>query len=184
MTRQIDSATLVALASDSLRLATLVQFDFDTVIRITDWEHAISALSQTFASSAHLLGVSGSTESSEPRTNSLTIELSGVEQTYIALFLGNPYHGIRARVWKAAMSSSGAVIGDPVLTFDGPIDSIGLDESEDSVSLQVVVSSHWANFEAIAGRKTNHNSQQLFFPGDKGFEFAADTVQDIKWGRG
>jgi hypothetical protein len=75
------------------------------------------------------------------------------------------------------------VIGDPILIFDGRISDFGIDDSDDSSIVEIVVSSHWANFDAINGRRTNHNSQQLHFSGDLGFEFASDTIQDIKWGR-
>lgn len=183
MSRTINASTITALASDSLRIATLVQFDFDTVIRITDWNRDVSAMSQTWDSSAHLLGISESVETSELRISSLSIQLSGVEQTYISLFLNNDYHDIRARVWKAVLDSSEAVIGAPILIFDGRISDFGIDDNDDSSIVEIVASSHWANFDAINGRRTNHNSQQLYFSGDLGFEFASDTIQDIKWGR-
>jgi len=43
--------------------------------------------------------------------------------------------------------------------------------------------SHFADFSRIAGRKTNSGSQQTIFANDKGMEFSALTVQDLKWGR-
>ena len=33
----------------------------------------------------------------------------------------------------------------------------------------------------MQGRKTNNGSQQRFFTGDVGFEFAALTLDDLKW---
>jgi len=45
------------------------------------------------------------------------------------------------------------------------------------------LASHWADFEKKSGRVTNSNSQSLHFAGDKGFDFAANIVKDIKWGR-
>ena len=45
------------------------------------------------------------------------------------------------------------------------------------------MASHWADFEKKAGRFSNNNSQQYFFSGDVGFEYAANTVKDLKWGR-
>ena len=47
----------------------------------------------------------------------------------------------------------------------------------------VNITSHWGNFEKVSGRITSDTSQQRFFSGDKGFEFSALTVQDIRWGR-
>ena len=45
------------------------------------------------------------------------------------------------------------------------------------------IASHWADFSKVEGRKTNTGSQQIFFPTDKGMEFAGLTVQDILWGK-
>jgi len=49
--------------------------------------------------------------------------------------------------------------------------------------LTVEIASHWKDFEKENGRRTNHNTQQLYFDGDLGFEFAAKTIKDLKWGR-
>lgn len=183
MTRAIDSATVTALASDSLKMATLLQFDFSSVIRLTDWGRDITALTETWDSSPHYLSVTEAVETAELRINSLTIDLSGVEQTYISIFLNNDYHGVRVRRYKVVLDSADDVIGEPILIFDGVIDSFGIDDTQETSVIQIVAASHWANFDMISGRKTNHNSQQIHFAGDLGFEFAADTVQDIKWGR-
>ena len=83
MSRTIDTATIAALASDSFNFATLIKFEFDTPIYLTDWYQDVSALSATWASSSHFLGVSNSTESSDLRVNGLSVTLSGVEHSYI-----------------------------------------------------------------------------------------------------
>lgn len=184
MTRTINAATITALQSDSIRMADLYQFDFTTVIRITNWGRDITALSETWDSSAHIINSTEAVETSELQINAMTIDLSAVEQTYVSLFLGNDYHDIRVRKWKAILDSSDAVVGDPILVFDGRIDEMGIDDTQGSPVVQVSVASHWSNFDEVRGRKTNHNSQQIFFAGDLGFEFAADTKKDIKWGRG
>jgi len=41
----------------------------------------------------------------------------------------------------------------------------------------------WSDFERTAGRRTNDNDQQVYYPGDRGFQFADDALKDIKWGR-
>jgi len=183
MTRSIDAATVTALAGDSIRMATLIHFAFPVPLRYTSWARNVTALSETWASSGHYLDISDVVETAELRVNSLTITLSGVEQSFISLLLNNNYHHIRALVYKAVIDSSDVVIGAPILIFDGPIESFSMDDSDDSSEVQITVASHWTNFEAINGRKTNSNSQQIHFPGDLGFEFSASTVKDIKWGK-
>lgn len=183
MTRQIDAATIAALNSDNLNMATLVQLDFATAIKVTNWARNVSALSTTFLSSSDLLEIDEVSETSDLQVNSLNITFSGVSQTFVALFLSNNYIDIRARVWKAVLDNSDSVIGAAILTFDGRITDYNIADSGSTSTVEVEVASHWKDFQLTKGRKTNHNTQQLFFPGDEGFRFAAKSTKEIKWGK-
>lgn len=183
MSREIDSATITALNSDNLNLANLVQMDFSTPIKLTDWARDVVALSTTFDSSADLLEIDQFTESSEVQVNASTITLSGVSQTFVSLFLTNDYIDVRTRIWKAVLDNSDAVIGSPILVFDGRITSYSILDSDTTSTVEVEVASHWKDFDLHNGRKTNNNTQQLYFPGDRGFEFAAESAKDLKWGK-
>lgn len=183
MSRDIDSATITALNSDNLNLASLIQMDFTTPIKITDWARDVSALSTTFDSSSDILEIDQVSESSDLQVNSLNLTFSGVSQTYVSLFFTNDYIDVRTRIWKAVLDDSDAVIGAPILIFDGRIVGYSIIDDEDGSTVDVEVASHWKDFRLANGRKTNHNTQQLHFAGDLGFEFAAETSKDIKWGK-
>lgn len=183
MTRQIDAATIAALNSDNLNMANLIQLDFDTPIQVTDWARSISALSTTYTSSVDILELDSFTETSDLQINSSTLTFSGVSQSVIALFLTNDYIDVRARIWKAVLDNSDVIIGAPILVFDGRITGFSIADTNDTSTIQVNVASHWKDFDLTNGRKTNHNTQQLYFPNDKGFEFASKTNKDIKWGK-
>jgi hypothetical protein len=183
MTRSIDAATLAELNKDNFNLATLVQFDFPTPFRITDWDRDITALNETWDSSPHIISLGNVTETAELAVNGFTIELSGVEQTYISFFLSNNYLDIPFKIYRSVLDNSDGIIGLPILVFDGLITGYEIEDSDDSSVLSISCASHWKDFEKENGRKTNHNSQQLHFPGDKGFIFAAKTVKDLRWGR-
>jgi hypothetical protein len=183
MTRQIDAATIAALASDNLNMVTLLQIDFDTPIKVTNWARNVSALSTTFLSSSDLLEIDQVSESSELQINSLNLTFSGVSQTFVALFLTNDYIDVRTRIWTAVLDNSDDVIGEPILLFDGRITGYGISDTQDSSTVAVEVASHWKDFDKTNGRKTNSNTQQLYFAGDKGFAFASESVKDIKWGK-
>ena len=75
------------------------------------------------------------------------------------------------------------MISDPFLLFYGTIDEYKIADNTDIASLILTVTSHWGNFSKTSGRVTTDNSQQRFFSGDKGMEFSALTVKDIRWGR-
>jgi len=180
--RTISASTLTALQSDNFNLATLVQFDFATAVRITDWARNISYGGNTYTSSVHLIDYGTFNESAELRINSVNLTLSAVEQTYVSLFLSTNYMDTRTRLWRAVLDSSDAIVGDPILVYDGRISGYSISDTDTDSTISVDVASHWKDFELTNGRKTNHNVQQLHFSGDKGFEFAAVTQKDIKWG--
>jgi hypothetical protein len=54
---------------------------------------------------------------------------------------------------------------------------------EGTCTLAIEAASHWVDFERRSGRHTNHAEQQVWFAGDKGFEFASEVMKDIPWGR-
>jgi hypothetical protein len=180
--RTLNASTLSALQGDNLNLATLIQLDFDTTIRLTDWARSISYGGNTYASSVHLIEYGEFSESSDLRINSVNLKLSAVEQTYVSLFLNSHYIDTRARIWRAVLNSSDAIIGDPILVYDGRISGYTITDNDSDSVIDVDIASHWKDFELINGRKTNNNVQQLHFAGDLGFEFAAVTQKDIKWG--
>jgi len=114
---------------------------------------------------------------------SVQIRLSGVEQSYVSIFLNQEYINRRVRLWKAVLDTAGEVIGDAIITFDGQITGYSIQDSGDSSVITLNCASHWADFERKAGRLTNTNSQQYFFPADTGFRYAANSIKDIKWGK-
>jgi len=183
MTRGINSTTKTALATGGFNLCTLLQIDFSSVVRLTDADRNISALSNTWTSSGHLLSIGPVTESTELKVNSMRIELSGAEQTYLAIFLGGEYIDKWVTVYRAVLDASDAVVGAPLMYFKGLIAGFEFAETTESSVITVDVASHWKDFEQINGRKTNHNSQQVYFPGDLGLEYGARIIKDIKWGR-
>lgn len=183
MTRSINAATLSALQSDAIRLCHLVQLDFSTTVYITDNYHEVSYGGNDFIPAGNLLDIGQPQETQDLRVGSISIVLSGVEQSYISFFVSQDYINRRARIWKAILDESGEVIGDPILTFDGQITGYSIQDGEDTSTIEMNCASHWADFEKKSGRLTNTNSQIYFFPTDTGFEFAANSIKDIKWGR-
>ena len=58
-----------------------------------------------------------------------------------------------------------------------------IEDNGSSASLGITATNHFGNFEKRNGRASSDTSQQRHFASDKGMEFTALTVRDIKWGR-
>ena len=183
MTRVVHASVITELAKDGFRLCHLIYFDISTGVYLTDYGHDVSYPGDTYLASDGLLGVSSPQETQELRVGQTNVTLSGVDQTFTALFLTQNWINREATISRAVLNSSGAVIGSPIVVFSGQITQFQVDEGRQSSEVTVAMASHWADFEKKAGRFTNNNSQQYFFSGDVGFEYAANTVKDLKWGR-
>jgi hypothetical protein len=99
------------------------------------------------------------------------------------LFLSQNYIDVPARIYRAVLDDNDVVIGSPILVFNGVITNYDIQDSKSESTVTVQIASHWKDFEKENGRKTNDNSQKIYFPNDEGFEFAAKTIKDLKWGR-
>lgn len=181
MTRALNASTISALATDSFDFATLIEINLNTTYRYTDWQRNISALSQTFVTSDYVLDLGDSTESVDLRINNIGVSLSSVGTTLSTELLTYNWIQRRIRIWQAVLSND-SVVGAPILINDGRITGFTIDDTRDSSEITLEVSNHWKNFEQVRGRKTNSNTQQRYFSTDLGFEFAASSSREIKWG--
>ncbi len=182
MSRTVHSSTATELAKDAFEMAHLVKIDFDTPVYLTDNAHDLTYSSQSYDAGGHLLQMGNVTESSDVRVGKYSLQMSGVNQAYVSVLLGQNYINRQVLIYRAALNN-GVIVGDPILIYDGRIDGFTITDQKDSSDITISTASHWSDFEKKAGRKTNNNSQQIFFSGDLGFEFASSTVTDLKWGR-
>lgn len=183
MTRIIHADVVTELAKPSFRTAHLIKIDFSTPVYLSDYAHDITYNSINYEAGGQLLDVASITETADIRVGSIGINLTSVHQASIATLLSEETTDRQAVIYRAAIDSSGVIIGDPIMVYDGRITSFTIEETEGTGQVTITLASHWADFELKAGRKTNDNSQQMFFLNDLGMAFSGLMTQDIKWGR-
>jgi len=186
MARGLTTAVKNALATQNIKPVVLIDIGFPTPIYITNHSHdltsSISGSSQTYTASGHLLTVQAVNETSTPTKNTLSLGLSGVDQTYISVVLNTSVTGDIVRIYQAYLDSSNSIIADPFLLYYGTIDDVKIQDNATTASLTINVTSHWGAFDKIGGRTTADNSQKRFFSTDLGMSYSAVTIQDIEWG--
>ena len=187
MARGLSSAVKTELATGIIDPVLLVEIGFSTPVYLTnasfDITSSISGISRTYASNGHFRGITGISETNKPSKNSLSLSLSGVDQTYVSLALSENIINKEVYIYRGFLDASQAIIADPFLLFFGTIDEFRIKDTTTKASLVLNITSHWGNFSKTSGRTTTDNSQKRFFSGDKGMEFSALTVRDIRWGR-
>ena len=185
MTRGLTTAVKNALAGTPT-YCHLVYLGFSTPVRKTDngftLTSSVEGSSQTYNADGTLLGVGNVPEANTPIKNSIDLMFSGVDQSLINVVLTNDVLGADIKVWRGVISS-GALVADPFLLFHGSLEDFAIDDNGTSASLGISATNHFGNFEKVNGRTTSDSSQQRHFLNDKGQEFSALTLRDIKWGK-
>ena len=187
MTRSLTSAVKTELATNDIRPVPLITLGFGTPVNITDCSFSltssVSGSSVTYNASDFILGISNHTEETDITKSSVSLVLSGADQTFISTVLGENVVNDSVDIFRGFLDDSNSLISDPFLLYRGKIDSFDIAETDKNSQVNLSIVSNWADFEKKNGRKTNNTSQQRFFSGDVGMDFSSQTVQDIKWGR-
>nr|BAR20352.1 phage minor tail protein L [uncultured Mediterranean phage uvMED] len=187
MTRSLTTAVKNELATNDIRPIHLITIGFSTPVNLTDCAFSltssVSGSSVTYTASSFVLDVSNFTEEIDITKTTLSLSLSGADQTFISTALNENITNDEVTVFRGLLADDNTLIADPFLLYKGNIEGFNISETEKASVLNIKISSHWADFDKKNGRKTNNTSQQRFFSTDVGMDFSSQTVLDIKWGR-
>lgn len=176
--------TAAALASGEITMGTVLEFDFSQPLRISSRLRDIEVDVDNFIGSGHLLSIGSIPESSELEVGSLRVRFSNVEQSILAIPLTQNVINRAVTIRRVLFDQQGQIIGDPISEFEGEVVGYEGDENGDTGWVEFECANHFADFEKLSGRTTNHNSMQLESPGDTFFETFGSSVTDVPWGRG
>jgi len=180
MARGLSSSLKTELANQNIKPILLVELLFPTPQRLTNHYKDITHNSNTYSASGHLLNITNKSESAEINVSNFTVTLSAVDSAFTSIVLNNVVSNDEVSIDIGLLNGSDALI-DTYNYDKGFIESFRIDTEKGLLTL--ICTSHFSDFSRIAGRRTNEGSQQKYFASDRGFEFSALTVQDIKWGR-
>jgi len=192
MARQIASSLQTKLAARTVFAADLIELHLSTPLYFTstnididyDTDTAPDSGTNTYLAQGQFLNFSNITESSDIRAGQIDMTFTAVDTTTVALLINNEYLNKRVVIYRAVLDDQYNFTSDDIYTvFDGTIMGYSIQETQDSATVTITVASQFADFERTNGRRTNPASQQVHFPSDKGMDFSAQIVKDLKWGR-
>ena len=74
-------------------------------------------------------------------------------------------------IQRAYINATTNALIEAISIFSGRVDGMQISDTNDKSEITLTVSNHWSDFNRKAGRKTSSNSQQQYFPDDKGFDY-------------
>ena len=132
-----------------------------------------------------LLGFDAIEDNSTMDIASLNISVSSIApnaqgNSAITDFIDAEYVNSPVEIWR--QYREGGVSQGEIQIYRGFVTGADLIQSEDNVSSVLIkTANHWSDFDRIANRRTNNNSQQNLYPGDLGMEYAKQVQKEITW---
>lgn len=177
MSRGISSAVITKLGSRAFEMANVVKIGFSTPVYITDHGHNIDYDGDTYTASSSILSIGSTSEVQEVEVGEVSITLSAVDRAYLVTLLSENWVARDVTINRVVKLDDGS--WDTAGTYIGSIVNWGMQNEV----IELVIASHWADFERVTGRRSNDASQQAFYPGDTGASRCSEIIKDIKWGR-
>ena len=150
----------------------------------------------TYTAQGDFLGFSTVEEDFDVKVGKFSIYLSALNSTLVSDFVYQDpttgaridLEGRRVVIYKAFLDygNNCAIVGTPIVIFDGQIYNISVVESASSAQLTIECATLFADFERIAGRRTNNGSNWLYQGNtyDTAFNQSGFVGQtEYKWGK-
>lgn len=185
MPRSMTPATEAALVAADLRPVMFFEGEFPTAsVRFWTGLSPIDWNGQTWIGAGNLIGLSSVEEGTDVAATGVEVQLAGVPPSLVAAVIGDAQQGLPGRVWIGLLDAAGALIIDPVQVFAGRLDVPQIADQVDTCTISISYESRLIDLNRPREWRYTHESQQVLYPGDKGFEYVA-ALQDkeITWGR-
>ena len=187
MPRNLTANVQSEVAKDQIFMVHFLELYFDSGTKYyTNGNIPLTWNSNIYLPSADFVTFGSISETQGLELNSLIVTMSGADQTLLAEALTEDFIDRNVIIRAVFINTTTyAIIDDPAIIYEGQISNFKFSENgqgSDS-TLTWTVKSAWADFDRTSGRRTNNYDQQVFFPGDIGFQFAHQMNFDIKWGR-
>lgn len=141
--------------------------------------------SKTWKGVGALGGISAITEKVGIRAGKLTLTLSGIPAEHKTIALADTSQNRAVKIWVATFTVTAgvwSVVDAPNLMERGDTDVHEIIESgsdNETCAIEVSVETPLSRLSILSVLRNNHEDQQLDFPGDKGFEYAADVAEQV-----
>lgn len=178
--KQWDQAVIDALRSGNPTVATLYEIQArQGAVRMTDAAHDLDYQGATYVSAGQVLGRDDISTRKALEVQSINLTFTLVEQGIWAIFANESQLGRRVIITEVALDDRHRVIGETIRTINR-VNSVSVDDDEDSATVSVEVSNLMADFQAVRGIRTTQASHQLMYPSSTSF-INAKGFSEVEW---
>ena len=181
MPRSLSTDLQTQVSSTATKTAFLVELNLSSIIRLTDWYSNVTYNSNSYEAGGSFLSVDTTTETGQLQVDEINLGFSNITNEVRSLVQDGSFTDKTVEIYVAYFNEDETIVG-AINFFTGQIRNVSIQESISNSILNMTVASHWANWNLTKGRHYSDESQQGFSSGDKGFEFATQVKEDVRWG--
>jgi hypothetical protein len=175
MSRTVPSSILTALAQPEIEPFYAVELDLDSgPLRIWTGYGDRTIDGSTYTGGGDLIGIEGLEEVADLSAKMVTLTLSGMPASVVALALQEPYQRRRVRIlWSLATVDP----ADFVEVFSGSLNQMTIEDSPDTGTISVTVDSRLVELEGASNYRYTSESHKSRHATDTFWDFVAQ-IQD------
>lgn len=189
--RGLSDAQNTYLAGNALLVITLIQINVydDTPYYFTDGPFSVNYNGDTYLAQGRFISISEAQETADLQVTNVNLVLTALDSEMVQKFCRSGQINQTVTVRKAFLDpTDNRLIGDSsgdeaLVVFKGNIAGYKIQDSQDSATIQIEVSSQFNNFNRTSGRRSNLGSFQREHPQDYFMQYSHETLQDIRWGK-
>ena len=181
MSRGLSSSLQTQIANDANKIAFLFEVKLSTILRFTDYYADVTYDSNTYQAGANFVEVDIANETGEAKVEDIVLTLTNVTDTVRDLVDNGNYIDDQVNIFIAFFDDNEAIV-DATSYFSGFISNVSATDSYELSTISLTVSNQFSNWNLKKGQHFSDESQQTFFSGDKGLEYADQVKADIRWG--
>ena len=181
MPRTLSAALQAQISAQQTSICYLVEFALSTTVRATDFYTDLVFNGNSYSAGGSFLQINQTQETGELKVDEISVTCSNITNEIRSLVSNGNYVDKKVTVDLGFLDVNESLVG-AINFFTGNIRSVAISETGDNTDINIIVANHWANWSLTKGRHYSDESQQSFSAGDKGFEYATETKDEIRWG--
>jgi len=179
--RSMDAATLTEVAKNNITGYELLEIVLDDgTHRFTNGGWDTTYNGNTYQALGNFLGFSDIQEDAQMQIAEVTITLTGLRQEDFGFFVNTDFIDRTVRIYRQLWNDQSGIVGTFKI-FEGRLKSAGCEDDGTNLTVGGVAANQFVDFERRAGRSTNDDEQQFFYPGDRFFEHSHEVLKEIRW---
>lgn len=186
MARSLSAQMQAVATADVVRPFLLIDLDFDAptgTVRLWTGHGDITFNSNTYAGAGDVLSIDKFSESIDLEESGITLNLTGLNPTIVEYARDKEYQGRTATVRFGALDGSGNIISDPIIVFQGFMDTMSITDAGESANISLTIESKMIALDRVKVRRYTPEDLKLDYPSDKGLDFVPSMQEtEITWG--